>query len=144
MDNQSYAQMIAEEIINKDNFIRWLRVKVLHVEIGYSQIEMEVREEMLNGLGIAHGGILFALADSAFALAANSRHNSSVAWEASITFTKPVKLWDKLTAETKEIHNGKNAGLYLVTITNQRNEPVALFKGSSFRLRKETTNQPPY
>jgi len=143
MDNQTHAQMIAEEIINKDNFIRWLRVKVLHVEIGYSKIEIEIREEMLNGLGIAHGGILFALADSAFALAANSRHNISVAWEASITFTKPVKLWDILTAETREIHDGKNTGLYLVTITNQRNEPVALFKGSSFRLHK-TTNQPPY
>lgn len=140
MDNQGYAQITAEEIINKDNFIRWLNVKVLRVEVGYSKIEIEIREEMLNGLGIAHGGILFALADSAFALAANSRHNASVAWEASINFMKPVKLWDVLTAETKEIHHGKNTGLYLVTITDQRDESVALFKGSSFRLHKEAAS----
>ncbi|HRN57407.1 MAG TPA: hydroxyphenylacetyl-CoA thioesterase PaaI [Agriterribacter sp.] len=134
--NDITAKDVTEEILHKDNFSRWLGIKVLETGEGYSKIQMEIRDEMLNGLGIVHGGIPFALADSAFAFACNSRNNLSVAWDTSITFTKASKLWDILTAEAKELHNGKSTGLYMVTVTNQRNEQVALFKGACFRTGK--------
>ena len=130
------AVAVVEEIMNRDSFSRWLGIKVLEVREGYSKIQMEIRDEMINGFGIAHGGVPFSLADSAFAFACNNRNNLSVAWDTSITFTKSSKLWDTLTAEDKELHNGKSTGLYLVTITNQRNEQVALFKGTCFRTAK--------
>jgi len=127
---------VVEEILNKDSFSSWLGIKILKAGEGYSKIQMEIRDEMINGLGIVHGGITFALADSAFAFACNSRNNASVALDTSITFTKASKLWDILTAEAKELHNGKSTGLYVVSITNQRNEQVALFKGTCFRTAK--------
>lgn len=130
------AVAVIEEILNRDNFSQWLGIKILGAGPGYSKIQMEIRDEMLNGLGIVHGGIPFSLADTAFAFACNSRNNLSVAWDTSITFTKSTKLWDILTAEAKELHNGRSTGLYLVTITNQRNEQVALFKGTCFRTAK--------
>jgi acyl-CoA thioesterase len=85
---------------------------------------------------VVHGGIAFSLADSAFAFACNNRNNLSMALDANITFTKTMKPGDVLTAEAKEMHNGKSTGLYLITVTNQRNEQVALFKGTCFRTGK--------
>jgi acyl-CoA thioesterase len=97
---------------------------------------MKVRSEMLNGLGIVHGGITFSLADSSFAFACNSRNNLSVALDTSINFLKPVHPGDILVAEAKEMHNGKSTGLYQVTITNQHEHVIALFKGTCFRTQK--------
>ena len=91
----------------------------------------------MNGLGIVHGGVAFSLADTAFAFACNTRYNLSVALDTSINFLKPVHADDELIAEAKEIHNGKSTGLYQITITNQRNHTVALFKGTCFRTNKQ-------
>ena len=91
----------------------------------------------MNGLGIVHGGVAFSLADTAFAFACNTRNNLSVALDTSINFLKPVHADDELIAEAKEIHNGKSTGLYQITITNQRNHTVALFKGTCFRTNKQ-------
>jgi acyl-CoA thioesterase len=97
---------------------------------------MTLRDEMINGFGVIHGGVAFSLADSAFAFACNNRNNLSMALDTSITFTKATKPGDTLTAEAKELHNGRSTGLYLITITNQENEQVALFKGTCFRTGK--------
>jgi acyl-CoA thioesterase len=91
---------------------------------------------MINGFGIVHGGIAFALSDSAFAFACNNRNNLSVALDTSINFTKPVHVGDILIAEAKELHNGKSTGLYHITVTNQKDHIVALFKGTCFRTNK--------
>ena len=98
---------------------------------------MVVRKEMVNGFGIVHGGLPFSLADSAFAFACNNRNNLSVALDVTITFTKAVNIGDELTAEAKEFHNGKSTGVYLITVTNQKNEQVAFFKGTCFRTGKK-------
>lgn len=119
-----------------DAFSQWLGIQVLKVEEGYSKVQMTLREEMLNGFGVIHGGITFSLADSAFAFACNNRNNLSMALDTSINFTKPTSPGDVLTAEAKELHNGRSTGLYLITVTNQRNEQVALFKGTCFRTGK--------
>ena len=133
--NQSPGSVV-QHMMEHDKFSQWLGIEVLEIKEGYSRISMEVREEMMNGFGIAHGGIAFSLADSAFAFACNNRNNLSVALDTSITFTKPVNTGDRLTAEAKESHNGRSTGLYFITIINQCGEQVAVFKGTCFRTGK--------
>jgi len=123
-------------MLHTDAFSQWLGVDIVEIKEGYSKIKMKVREEMMNGLNVIHGGIAFSLADSAFAFACNSRNNLSLALETSISFLKPVFIDDELTAEAKEIRNGKSTGVYMVDITNQHNQLIALFKGTCFRTGK--------
>src|SRR6478735_4031397 len=127
---------IINHILAKDAFSEWLGIKLLEFGEGYSKIQMTVREEMMNGLNVVHGGIAFSLADSAFAFACNSRNNLSLALETSISFLKPVFIDDELTAEAKEIRNGKTTGVYIVDITNQHGQLIALFKGTCIRTGK--------
>jgi acyl-CoA thioesterase len=135
------ADQLAQQVVNKmmehDAFSQWLGIQVLEVKEGYSKIQMIVRPEMLNGFGVIHGGIAFSLADSAFAFACNNRNNLSLALDVSITFTKAGQPGDTFTAEAKEVHNGRSTGLYMITVTNQNNQPVAVFKGTCFRTGKE-------
>lgn len=130
------AKKVVAHMMEHDLFSQWLGIEVLEVREGYSKIKMTVRKEMINGFGIVHGGIAFSLSDSAFAFACNNRNNLSVALDTSINFTKPIQVGDVLTAEAKELHNGRSTGLYHITITNQRNHTVALFKGTCFRTTK--------
>jgi len=136
MDKNKDAQEVVAHMMKHDLFSRWLGIEVLEVKDGYSKIKMTVREEMINGFGIVHGGIAFSLSDSAFAFACNNRNNLSVALDTSINFTKPVHVGDVLTAEAKELHNGKSTGLYHITVSNQKDHVVALFKGTCFRTNK--------
>jgi len=131
------ASKVVSKMMKDDQFSQWLDIKVVEVREGFSKIKMVIREEMLNGFGIVHGGIPFSLADSAFAFACNNRNNLSVALDVTITFTKAVNVGDELVAEAREIHNGRSTGVYLVTIFNQKNETVALFKGTCFRTQKK-------
>lgn len=137
MDKNALANKVVEKMMKDDLFSKWLGIEVLEIKEGYSKIQMTVRNEMINGLGIIHGGISFSLADSAFAFACNNRNNLSVALDTSINFLKPVHVNDELIAEAKEIHNGRSTGLYQIVITNQHNHVVALFKGTCFRTNKK-------
>lgn len=137
MTNQDQlAHNVVEKMMADDKFSQWMGIKILAVSEGYSKISMIVREEMVNGFGIVHGGIPFSMADSAFAFACNNRNNLSVALDVTISFSKAVKVGDELIAEAKEIHNGRSTGVYLITILNGLNEHVALFKGTCFRTGK--------
>ncbi|HLF46194.1 MAG TPA: hydroxyphenylacetyl-CoA thioesterase PaaI [Chitinophagaceae bacterium] len=135
-DADILAQKVVEKMTDHDEFSQWMGVEVLEIREGYSRISMTIRKEMLNGFGIVHGGIPFSLADSAFAFACNNRNNLSVALDVTITFTKTVNTGDTLTAEAKEVHNGRSTGVYLITVQNQKEEVVALFKGTCFRTGK--------
>ena len=128
---------VVSHMMDNDFFSQWMGVEVLEVKEGYSKIKMTVRKEMINGFGVVHGGIAFSLADSAFAFACNNRNNISVALDVTITFTKAVNIGDVLTAEAKENHNGRSIGVYLISITNQNNKQVAIFKGTCFRTGKK-------
>jgi len=128
---------VVNHMMRHDLFSQWLGIEVLQVSEGYSKIKMTVREEMINGFGIVHGGIAFSLADSAFAFACNNRNVLSVALDTSINFLKPVHVGDVLVAEAKELHNGKSTGLYHITITNQNEHIIAVFKGTCFRTNKK-------
>lgn len=133
---QTLHKEVVSHMMQNDFFSQWMGVEVLDVKEGYSKIKMLIRKEMVNGFGIVHGGLPFSLADSAFAFACNNRNNLSVALDVTITFTKAVNIGDVLTAEAKEFHNGRSTGVYLITVTNQKNEQVALFKGTCFRTGK--------
>jgi acyl-CoA thioesterase len=135
-EKDKLAADVVAHMMKHDLFSQWLGIEVLEVKEGYSKIRMTVRDEMINGFGIVHGGVAFSLADSAFAFACNNRNNLSVALDTAINFTKPVHVGDILTAETKEIHNGKSTGLYHITIINQKDHIVAIFKGTCFRTNK--------
>ena len=127
---------VVAHMMEHDLFSQWLGITVFKVAEGYSKIQMTVRNEMINGFGIVHGGVAFSLADSAFAFACNNRNVLSLALDTAINFLKPVHVGDVLTAETKELHNGKSTGLYQITITNQNGHVVAVFKGTCFRTNK--------
>jgi len=135
-DKNQLANSVVGHMMENDFFSQWMGVEVLEVKEGYSRIRMTIRKEMVNGFGIVHGGLPFSLADSAFAFACNNRNNLSVALDVTITFMKAVNVGDVLTAEAKEIHNGRSTGVYLIQVTNQRSDHVALFKGTCFRTGK--------
>lgn len=130
------AKSVVDHMMENDLFSQWMGIELKEIREGYSKIRMTVRKEMINGFGIVHGGIAFSLADSAFAFACNNRNVLSVALDTSINFIKPVHVGDVLTAEAKEIHNGKSTGLYNIIITNQKDHEVAIFKGLCYRTDK--------
>ena len=104
------AKNVVTHMMENDLFSQWLGIEVLEIKEGYSKVKMIVRNEMINGLGVVHGGVTFSLADSAFAFACNNRNNLSVALDTSINFIKPVHPGDVLIAEARELHNGKSTG----------------------------------
>ena len=136
IEKDEMANKVIAQVMQQDLFSQWLGIEVLEIKEGTSKIKMLVRAEMINGLGIVHGGIAFSLADSCFAFACNNRNILSVALDTSISFLKPVNVGDILIAEATEMHNGRSTGLYHVTITNQKGHIVALFKGTCFRTNK--------
>ena len=132
-DKDKLAQKVVSHMMDHDLFSQWLGIEILKIKEGYSRIRMTVRKEMINGFNVVHGGIAFSLADSAFAFACNNRNVLSMALDTSINFIKPVHVGDILTAEAKELHNGKSTGLYHINITNQNDHLVAQFKGLCYR-----------
>lgn len=124
-------------IKEKDLFSQWLGIEIIEIKEGYSKTKMIVRKEMINGLGVVHGGVTFSLADSTFAFACNNRNNLSLALDTSINFLKPVHVGDVLIAEAIEMHNGRSTGLYQITVYNQEDQVVAIFKGTCFRTGKK-------
>ena len=128
------AQMVAKKMIEHDRVLSLLDIDIEHVETGYARASMRISSEMLNGFSIAHGGITFSLADTAFAYACNSRNQLTVAASAKVKFLKMVRQGDTLTATASErVVNGKK-GIYDVRVENQKGELVALFEGKSHAL----------
>lgn len=128
---------IVQTMYDKDAFSKWLGIEILQVDLGKVRIRMTVREEMHNGFGIAHGGISYSLADSAFAFASNARGQHAVSIDTSIAHMKTIRPGDVLTAYSEEIKVGRSTANYLIHVINQEEEPVALFKGVVFRLDKK-------
>lgn len=124
-------------MLAEDKFSEWLGIQKVLVEEGHCILKMKIREEMVNGFGIAHGGIAFSFADSALAFAANAYGRLSVALECSISFAIAVNIHDELTCEATELSLTNKTGTYHMVITNQKNEKVAFFKGTVYRTSKE-------
>ena len=109
-------------------------MRLLEVQPGRARVAMTVRADMLNGHQVCHGGLVFALADSAFAFACNSYNDSTVAAAAAIDFLAAAREGDELSAEAVELWRTGRNGIYEVTVMNQRGERVALFRGRSYRI----------
>ena len=133
--NQS--EKIVDTMYQNDAFSQWLGIEVIEVKDGYCVLKMTLRKEMLNGFQIAHGGIAYSLADSALAFASNSHGRKSLSVETSISHTVSVKEGDSLIAVSNEISLSPKIGIYLISIKNQNEQEVALFKGTVYRTSKE-------
>ena len=128
---------IVNKMFDQDAFSQWLGIEIVDVSEGYCKLKLTVREEMLNGFHIAHGGIAYSLADSALAFASNSNGKKSLSVETSISHTVSVKDGDVLTATTKELSRSDKIGVYLITMTNKENQEIAIFKGTVYRTSKD-------
>jgi acyl-CoA thioesterase len=131
------ANKIVDKMLDEDKFSQWLGIEKILVEQGHCILKMKVREEMVNGFGIAHGGIAYSLADSALAFASNAYGRLSVALDCTISYPAAVNVGDELKCEAKEFSLTKSTGTYLIEVTNQNNQRVAFFKGTVYRTRKE-------
>lgn len=130
------AKEIVQKMMDNDAFSQWLGINILSISIGYAKLGMLVKSEHLNGFGIAHGGISYALADSALAFASNSHGNMAVSVSTSIQHLTKINLGDTLIAETEELHIGNKTANYRITIKNQERVSVASFEGVVYRTLK--------
>jgi acyl-CoA thioesterase len=135
LTEQQLAEAVARRMYDLDYASKQLGIAVNQIQCGYSELSLTVTQDMLNGLGLCHGGVIFTLADSAFAFACNSRNQLTVALSCNITYTTAAKEGDVLTAIAKEqILNGRT-GVYDVSVSNQDGQTVAFFRGNSYRTK---------
>ncbi|WP_457653074.1 hotdog fold thioesterase [Rhodocaloribacter sp.] len=137
MTEQELAERVVAQMMANDAFSRWLGIEVTAVAPGRAEIRMTVREEMLNGFRVAHGGIAYALADSALAFASNTRGRVALALENSIFYPAPVHAGDVLTAVAEEVAAANRVAAYNVTVTRADGTNVGVFRGSVYRTKKE-------
>lgn len=131
---QLLAERAAAALFERDRASQSLGMRLSGVRPGWAQVSMRVRPDMTNGHGVCHGGIVFALGDSAFAFACNSHNEATVAAAASIDFLAAARAGDALTAEASELWRTRRNGLYEIIVYNQRAERIALFRGRSYRI----------
>jgi acyl-CoA thioesterase len=133
-DPQAQAEAVGRAMYARDNAAHALAMTLEEIRPGYARMRMTVRPDMLNGHDLAHGGLIFTLADTTFAYACNSHNHVTVAQGATIEFLAPGKAGDVLTAEGHAQHSSGRTGVYDIKVTNQDGRTIALFRGKSFRL----------
>jgi len=141
VDGQHLAERVVEVLFARDMASSMLGIRVVGVKPGYARLAMTVRPDMVNGHRTCHGGLIFSLADSAFAASCNSHNENTVAAAASIDFLAPAFEGDELLAEANELWRSGRSGLYEITVTNQRGERIALFRGRSHRTGGSVTTE---
>jgi acyl-CoA thioesterase len=134
---QRLAERVVKGMLARDAFSAWLGIELLDVRPRAAAVRMAVRPEMVNGFGVCHGGVTFALADSALAFAANTHGRVTVAVENSITYPASVGVGDVLTAIAVEEGAASRVAFYAVRVTKQDDTVVALFRGTVYRTRRE-------
>jgi len=137
MDPQALAEATVQAMFPRDNASQALGMRILEVAPGRARMSMLVRSDMLNGHATCHGGFIFALADSCFAFACNSRNLNTVASGCSIEYVAPALRNDVLTAEAQERSLSGRTGVYDITVNNQDGKLIALFRGKSYRIKGE-------
>jgi acyl-CoA thioesterase len=131
MNDLHRARACAKKMMAGDNASRALGIDVEITTVGHATATMRVREDMVNGFNICHGGLVFTLADTAFAFACNAYDDLSVAGSGHIEFLRPANLNDVLTATSREETRSGRNGFYTVDVSNQEGVLVALFRGRS-------------
>jgi len=125
------AQRIAETLLQREGTGSVWGIKIDEAREGFARIRMTLRDDMLNGHGIGHGGMIFSLADTAFAYACNSRNESTVAQNATISFLAPARGGDVLMAEAREVSRSGRSGVYQVSVKTDDGRVIAEFTGLS-------------
>ncbi len=136
-DADRLAQRVVQGMLARDEFSRWLGLEVVELGPGRCLCRMSVRDEMVNGFGVAHGGIAYSLADSALAFASNTHGRITMSIENGISYPAAVRPGDTLSALCSEESASYRVAFYLVRVTNQRDELVALFRGTVYRTSEE-------
>ena len=136
MAPQERAERIVEGMMRADEYSRWLGIEIIEVQPARTVVRMTVRKEMLNGLGVCHGGVSFALADSAFAFACNTQGNLAVSIENSMTYPAAIRLGEVVTATAIEASRSNRILYYHVNLTNAAGAVVGLFRGTAYRTEK--------
>jgi acyl-CoA thioesterase len=128
---------VFHKMYDNDPFSQWLGIQLVSIDQGTCTLRMIVRREMLNGFGVAHGGISFSLADSAFAFACNSHGRHAVSIHCTVEHVAPVFEGDELMAIAREENLGKSISNYAIEVTKQDGSAVAFFRGVAYRKAKE-------
>jgi acyl-CoA thioesterase len=143
MDPDALARACADEMLRRDHASRAAGIAIEEARPGYARVTLTLREDMVNGHAIAHGGVIFIAADSAFAFACNSRNEPNVALQCSISYVAAGKLGDVLVAEAQERSSKGRTGVYDVTVSRGEGELVALFRGVCYRIKGTVLPEPP-
>ena len=136
-DPQALAEATAAAMWSRDRAAQALGIRIEAVGPGSSRLSMKVRSDMVNGHHICHGGLIFSLADTAFAYACNSYNKNTVASACHIDFLAPGKEGDTLTAEAVEQSAAGRTGVYDITVRDSAGRTIALFRGKSYRISGE-------
>jgi acyl-CoA thioesterase len=137
-NDNNLAKSVAEGMYALDNAARSLGIVIDEAGPHYSRVSVVVREDMLNSHSICHGGIIFTLADTAFAYASNSGNASTLALSCSINYAEAVPLGEKLSAIARKTFRKNRTGVYDVEVTNSKGDVVALFRGNSYQMKAQS------
>ena len=132
---QQTADAVGVHMFARDRASKAMGMRIVAMSEGAAFLEMTVRDDMLNGFDICHGGFITTLADSAFAFACNSTGDVTVAAGLTVDFLAPARAGDVLTARAFEVVQAGRSGFYDITVTNQRGEQVALVRGRAHRMK---------
>jgi acyl-CoA thioesterase len=136
-DAQKLAERVVHGMVAKDLFSEWLGIEVLEIAPCRSTVRMRVRNEMVNGFGVSHGGIAYSLADSALAFAANTNGRVTVAIENAVSYPQAAHVGDVLTAVAEQEAETGNLAFYRVIVRNQKDVVVSTFRGTVYKTKKE-------
>jgi acyl-CoA thioesterase len=132
---QQTADAVGVHMFARDRASKAMGMRIVAMSEGAAFLEMTVRDDMLNGFDICHGGFITTLADSAFAFACNSTGDVTVAAGLTVDFLAPARAGDVLTARAFEVVQNGRSGYYDITVTNQRGEQIALVRGRAHRMK---------
>ena len=142
-DAQALAERCVAAMLERDAFSRWLGLEVVAVAPDAARVRMPVRAEMVNGFGVCHGGVTFALADSALAFASNTRGRVTMSVENGIGYLTPVHAGDVLTAEATPEADGRRVRFFRVLVRRQDGETVAVFRGTVYQTSRALLSDAP-
>lgn len=135
LDPQRVAEAVRDAMWQGDRASKALGMRIEAIGPGSATLSMTVRDDMLNGHDICHGGLVTTLADSAFAFACNAYNEVTVASGFDVNLVTAARLGDVLTARASEVHKAGRTGVYDIEVRNQRGERVAAFRGRSYTMK---------
>ena len=135
LTGQEIAEAVSDSMFANDRVSQAMGFEILSISPGQARLAMTVRDDMLNGFDICHGGMIATLADSCFAFACNSRNQLTVASGFAIDIVAPAQKGDRLTAQASEVSLSGRTGVYDILVSNQHDELVAVFRGRSYCIK---------